>query len=87
MTVCNEVLGSSYFKVSSATVEFINFINHIFDILNSCRFYQSGYKRAISPKNKVKIFDFIEKAIANITGLKKISNVKRTIKRQTDSHE
>lgn len=60
---CDQELKNSYFFNSADTVEFIEIFNDIFDILNSRRFNQTGFKRAICEKNKTKIFDFIDKAI------------------------
>lgn len=79
--LCDQKLKNSYFSNSAATVEFIEMFNNIFHILNSRRFNQSGFKRAICEKNKTKVFDFMDKATEYIKFLKLYSKVKRTIKK------
>lgn len=82
LKLCGQELNSSYFSNSAATIEFIELFNDVFDILNSRRFNQSGFKIAICEKNKSKIFAFIEKAIDYIKSLKVYSKVMRTIKKK-----
>lgn len=72
--------GIPKFQGSEATVKFIRFINNIFDILNSKHETEIGLKRPISPSTKVNFFNYFDKSIAYIQGLKLESNGKSILR-------
>ena len=51
---CKDVLVLDDFKDVGATVEFIEIVNNLFDILNSRNLLHFGFKKPLSTKNFVK---------------------------------
>lgn len=85
LKLCEEVLNSSQFNDSSATVGFISVMNDLFDIMNSrkCNFY--GFKRPIDLKNKSEVFSFLRKAKSYILQLKFYTKSRRIVKRRNQT--
>lgn len=76
-------LGYAEFQGSGPTVEYIRYMNNIFDILNSKKSDAVGYKRPLCKATKDEYFSYFEKAIQFISGLKLEPNGKSILK--TDS--
>ncbi|CAB3242624.1 unnamed protein product [Arctia plantaginis] len=58
---CDKELQILNFKNSEATVQFINTINNLFDIMNSRKFPGIDFKAPINEKNETKYLTFLEK--------------------------
>ncbi|CAB3238852.1 unnamed protein product [Arctia plantaginis] len=58
---CDKELHILNFKNSEATVQFINTINNLFDIMNSRKFPGIDFKAPINEKNETKYLTFLEK--------------------------
>lgn len=56
ITLCDDLLKSSKFKDSFATVNFITIMNNFFDVMNSRKFYLYGFKRPIDKKKTNQTF-------------------------------
>lgn len=70
MRFCNERLKLKSFKVSEATIRFINMFNDLFDIFNSRSSKTFGFKQAISENNFRRTYAFLKEAYAYISALK-----------------
>lgn len=66
--LCNS--GIKEFHGSSATIRFIRRFNNIFDIMNSKTEAAIGFKRSISPENKIEYFKYFDESIIYIQNLK-----------------
>lgn len=82
LTLCDEVLNSTQFKDSSATVNFITLLNNFFDVMNSRKFNFYGLKRSVDNQNKSDIFSFLNKVKSYILELKCHVKSQKTIKRR-----
>lgn len=63
-------LGHDEFQECDATVEYIKYMNNIFDILNSKKPNARHFKRPISRETRDEYFEYIDKAIKYISDLK-----------------
>lgn len=63
-------LGYAEFQGCEATVEYIKFINNIFDILNSKKPNARGFKRPVSKQTSDEYFEYFDKATKYISELK-----------------
>ncbi|GAB0086110.1 hypothetical protein DMENIID0001_001050 [Sergentomyia squamirostris] len=66
---CDEELNLPEFQGCEGTVNFIEMINDIFDVLNTRNPKARGYKKPICKENASEIFDFIDKANSYLSGL------------------
>lgn len=70
LELCEQLLVSSRFKDTAATVEFIEIFNDLFDVFNSRSGEMFGYKKPICPQNAMEVMDFLDKAKEYILSLK-----------------
>lgn len=63
-------LGYEEFQGCEATVEYIKYMNNIFDILNSKKPNARNFKRPVSKETKDEYFEYFDKAIEYISQLK-----------------
>lgn len=71
LTFCNEHLKLDEFKHCGPTVKFILMMNDAFDILNSRKISDFGFKQALCKKNIEKVEQFYENLFSYVTKLKK----------------
>lgn len=70
--------GHAKFSNSSATIKFVRFINHGFDIMNTkgyenmetCNISNNVFKNAINPQNKEEIFAFLHELVDYLKQIK-----------------
>lgn len=67
---CSENLLLADFKDVGPTVEFIQIVNHLFDILNSRNLLHFGFKKPLTKYNFHTVNEFIDKADKYISSLK-----------------
>ncbi|KAJ8706872.1 hypothetical protein PYW07_012950 [Mythimna separata] len=82
LELCEQLLVSSRFNDTAATVEFIEIFNNLFDIFNSRSFEIFGFKKPICSQNATEIIQFLDKAKQYILSLKIYSKTKRVVKRR-----
>ena len=82
LELCKQLLVSSRFNDTAATVEFIEIFNNLFDIFNSRSFEIFGFKKPICSQNATEIIQFLDKAKQYILSLKIYSKTKRVVKRR-----
>jgi hypothetical protein len=70
LLLCKDVLHLQEFKDCGATIEFISIMNDVFDILNSRKLAETGYKKAICRGNIENIKDFLNRMFTYVTSLK-----------------
>lgn len=70
LRLCNELLKSSKFMNVDATIDFIENFNNTFDVMNSRKRGQFGFKKPICPGNKNEIFTLLDEMKNYICSLK-----------------
>ncbi|RVE41326.1 hypothetical protein evm_014021 [Chilo suppressalis] len=82
LLLCDQVLKSSQFLDSSATVNFLTIMNNFFDIMNSRKCHRYGFKRPIDENNKSEVFDYLDKVKKYILNLELHTKFRRVMKRK-----
>lgn len=82
LTLCEEILKSSRFTNTDATVKFIENFNNVFDVMNSRKRNKFGYQKPVCPDNKNKIFSFLDKMKSYISELKYQVKTRRITKKR-----
>ena len=70
LRICKDDLKLSSFVNCGATIEFIEIINDLFDILNSRNLKNYGFKRALNSENKEEIFQKLDEIVEYFKNLK-----------------
>ena len=70
LRICKDDLKLSSFVNCGATIEFIEIINDLFNILNSRNLKNYGFKRALNTENKEDIFQKLDEIVEYFKNLK-----------------
>lgn len=74
-----ETKGNQEFAGCAATVQFIRYVNNIFDALNSKKESNDRFKTSIAPGNHLRLFSYFQQAIQYIFSLRVEPNGKRLV--------